>query len=78
MQRRIKMNKFKVLKRNNLPTKLPFLSTALIITLLDYWDAPEWLWGVMCFLLIITWIVCIYEVITQKEIDLLNNKEKRE
>jgi len=44
-----KNNVKKVLKPNNLPTRLPVWSTATSFLLLERFDAPQWLWGALGF-----------------------------
>jgi hypothetical protein len=50
----------KVIKPNNLPTKLPVAGSALWFTVLHYWHAPEWLWGVFGLALAIIWRTAIW------------------
>ena len=52
--------------RQNLPTRLPITPTLTIFLAMDYWDAPEWLFGVVCFSAAIIWGATIYSIATQK------------
>lgn len=72
------MKKRKVLNGNNLPSRLPIPGTALWITVLHYWKAPEWLWGVFGIVFLILWGWAIYATCTEERIDLLNNDPKDE
>jgi len=36
----------KVLKRSNLPTRLPLWQSVTCLLALEHWNAPEWLYGV--------------------------------
>jgi len=66
----------KVIKSTSLPTKLPIWSTITTALALDYWNAPQWLWGAMGLLFLIGWISCIICFATEEEIDLLKNDPK--
>jgi hypothetical protein len=63
----------KVLKQSNLPSKLPIGQTLLTILALDYWNAPQWLWGAFGLLFVIAWVGSIYSLCTEKGVDLLEN-----
>jgi hypothetical protein len=63
----------KVLKSNNLPSRLPIFPTLSTGIALDYWNAPQWLWGALGFLFLIAWIAAIYQIATQESVDLLKN-----
>lgn len=67
------MSSKKVISYKNLPAKLPFFQTAVCWLALDYYQAPGWLWGVMATLFSILWIVGIYTVGTQEEVNILKN-----
>ena len=54
------MKKKKVIGRNNLRMKSPITPTILFLLALDYWGAPEWLWGIVVFITVIFWGVFIY------------------
>ena len=55
--------------RKNLPTRLPITQTLTIFLAMDYWNAPEWLFGVICFSAAIIWAAAIYSISTQKTED---------
>jgi hypothetical protein len=55
--------------RKNLPTRLPITPTLTIFLAMDYWNAPEWLFGVICFSAAIIWAAAIYSISTQKTED---------
>ncbi|WP_421977847.1 hypothetical protein [Roseivirga seohaensis] len=67
------MEKRNVISRKNLPKNLPFMGTLTCILALDYWNAPEWLWGVIGALLLISWIVVIAARLKDTEIDVLDH-----
>ena len=50
----------------NLPTTIRITPTITIFLAMDYWNAPEWLFGVVCFSLAIIWGATIYSIATQK------------
>jgi hypothetical protein len=53
----------------NLPTKLPITQTLTIFLAMDYWNAPEWLFGVVCFSAAILLGVAIHAIVTEKKED---------
>lgn len=61
----------KVIKRSNLPKKLPVIGTLVMFLALDYWNAPQWLLGAMVILCILIWCVTIISIIKDEEVDLL-------
>lgn len=63
------MKPIKVIKRNNLPAKLPISSTVTCLLALDYWHASQWLWGVFGALFLVHWILIIVTIIIQEESD---------
>ncbi|WP_254562171.1 hypothetical protein [Dyadobacter diqingensis] len=67
------MKRNKVIKRNNLPTNLPFGGSALWFTVLHYWKAPEWLWGAFGLTFLVIWGTAIWARYNEEKIDLLNN-----
>lgn len=60
----------KVLARKQLPAKLPILNTLVFYLILDKFHAPQWLWGAVGLLMLLTWGVCIYVIATQQQIEL--------
>ncbi len=70
----MKMDKIKVIKRTNMPAKLPTINTVVIIMALDYWNAPEWMWGALLFLLAILWIASIVRMAISVSIDVFKTK----
>lgn len=68
------MDKIKVIKRGNMPSRLPTINTVVIVMALDYWNAPEWLWGALLFLLAILWIASIARMARSASIDVFKTK----
>jgi hypothetical protein len=62
----------RVIKSDNLPTRLPLISTMTIYLFLDHFNAPEWVWGGIGILLGILWIACVCKFFTDTSIDVLN------
>lgn len=63
----------KVISRKNLPVKLPFVQTLSVITALDYWKAPQYLWGSVGLFYVVIWAATFYAMGTQKEVDILKD-----
>lgn len=62
----------KVIKRSNLPKKLPVIGTLVMFLALDYWNAPQWLLGAMGILYLLIWCVIIISIIKEEEVDLFD------
>jgi hypothetical protein len=60
-----------VLSRNNIPTGLPVVSTLVWFLTMERFNAPAWLWGTMGTILALGWIGSIYNLVTEKETELL-------
>lgn len=65
----------KVLRPNNLPTRIPLGMTVLCWLALDHWNAPQWLYGAAALLFVILWINAIHGIATEEKIDLFKNDE---
>lgn len=63
----------KVIKRTNLPARLPLFETLIVITVMDYWNAPQWLWGVIGVLLFVVWICSLIMIFRQKGVDIFSD-----
>ena len=46
----------KKISSKNLPNRIPLAPTAVWITILHYWNAPEWLYGFFILVLLAAWI----------------------
>jgi len=68
------MKKRKVINRKQLPTKLPLTSTLLAILMMDYYSAPQWVWGVVITLLSVLWVYCLYAIVTDEDVEIDLNK----
>ena len=56
----------KKIHHKNLPTRLPIPLTLSVFLAMDYWNAPEWVFGIVCFSAVIIWGATIYSIATQK------------
>lgn len=66
----------KVIKRTNLPARLPLFETLIVITVMDYWNAPQWLWGVIGVLLFVVWICSLITIFRQKGVDIFSDNNQ--
>lgn len=64
----------KVIKRKNLPANLPVIHTLFSLLALDYWNAPQWLYGAVAVVLFIAWVASIYSIIKEEQTDIFNQK----
>ncbi|MGQ7868712.1 hypothetical protein [Sunxiuqinia sp. sy24] len=64
------MKKRKVISLNNLPVKLPLFQTLVTWIALDYWNAPQWLYGALGLLFLVVWIYAIVARVNQEETDI--------
>lgn len=72
----MKTKGLKVLRYDNLPGKLPIFPTLTTLLALEYWNAPEWLYGVLGVIFAFVWGASIWRILTQKAVDLLDNDDK--
>lgn len=68
------MKNKKVIDPKNLPIRLPFWPTLLAVLSLDYWSAPEWMWGTVICLLAIWWFIALWVVDKEEKIDLMSER----
>lgn len=61
----------KVISSKNLPRRAPFLDTIVYVTAMDYWNAPQWLWGAVGLLLLIGWISFIYVKKHEEDVEVM-------
>lgn len=66
------MESKKVISKKNLPTRSPILATVVYVLAMDYWNAPQWLWGAVGLLLVFIWIAWIVSFFNQDEIDIMS------
>ena len=64
------MSKKKVIAWNNLPARSPILSTVVYVTALNYWNAPEWLCGIVALLIGALWLSWVYSMFTRDQVDI--------
>ena len=69
------MKKIKVISNKSLPSKLPIWSSLTSFIALDYWNAPEWLWGAIGLFFLAAWVSIIIRLLYQENIDVFEEKE---
>lgn len=63
--------KRKIISKKNLPTGLPLFKLAVLLLLLDRYNAPEWAYGFfLCFCLFVI-IIQAYRWSTQESYDIM-------
>lgn len=67
----------KVIDNKNLPTKPPIFPTLVTAIALDYWHAPQWLWGALGLFWVIVWIACISVISKQEKTDIFAEKQEK-
>lgn len=65
----------KVINRNNLPVKMPIMNTVITVLAFDYWNAPQWLWGVMGIVCLGVWVYVFIRFKIEKPIDVINKSD---
>jgi len=63
------MSNKKVISYKNLPTRFPLQSTILYVMALFYFNAPQWLFGVVGVLLVLMWATWVYSVFEKEKVD---------
>lgn len=74
------MKKNKVIKSSSIETSSPMATTILYVLAMDYWNAPQWLWGAFGLILLAMWVLYFYSFFTEERVDLFkdsNNKTKK-
>jgi hypothetical protein len=66
----------RVIKRSNIPTGLPLLTTGVSWLLMDRFRSslPAWSWGVYWTLLVFLWLIALYSLATETQVDILPKK----
>lgn len=71
------MPKNKVIKMNNLPTRLPFVATLVYYLVLDRFNAPGWVWGAVGVLMLLVWILAIVNLMREEDVDLFFKESEK-
>jgi hypothetical protein len=66
----------KVIAQKNLPMRIPLWPTLTTWLLLDRFHAPEWLAGIMIFLIAFAWLVWFRDMYTRVDVDVLTNRRE--
>lgn len=69
------MKEMKKISRKNLPATLPLFKAMFLFMFMDYYNAPEWLWGIVIFLALIVFGLSIYSLSTEKLVDLFEGEK---
>lgn len=64
------MSTRKVVHVNDLPTRLPLTTTAVVGLLLDRFDAAGWVWGMVGTIVVLIWIFTLTRLWTERQIQL--------
>ena len=68
----------KELKRSNMPSRAPLISTLVVWMALDHWHAPLWLYGALGTVFLFLWIGFTYAMATGDAVDIIERVEARE
>jgi hypothetical protein len=60
----------RVISYKNRPATLPLWQTLTIFLMMDRFNAPGWLWGVIGTIVVLWWIGAIANISKQKEVDI--------
>lgn len=60
----------RVISYKNMPVRLPVGGTCVLYLMLDRFQAPGWVWGVLGTLLAILWGIVVHRLFAQKQIEL--------
>lgn len=71
------MKERKTIATKNLPTRIPLLSFVVIYLLLDKFNAPGYVYGIVGTLAVIILIALIYGMCTEQEVDIFKEDDKR-
>lgn len=68
----------KKISYRNIPSKPPIWNTLVCFLVMERFNAPEWLWGVLGFIFAIAWVASIYGIIMEEAVDIFEEKPKKE
>lgn len=69
------MSNKKVIKFDNLPTRLPVSLTILVWLAMDYWNCPMWAKGGLWTLLAIIWIGSVINIYREKHVNIFEDEK---
>lgn len=61
----------KVIKRSNLPVRLPILHTLVWWLVFERLDAAGWVWGATGAVIVILWIAVIIGAVREEDVDVI-------
>lgn len=70
-----KANRQRVIRRANLPMRMPLWHTLVLYLFLDRLHAPGFVWGAVGLYLALGWGVWIYAQFTESPVDVLSNSD---
>lgn len=70
------MDRKKVIDRKNLPVKFPLMQSILIYVVLDYYNAPGWLWGILTTLYSLIWILAIISFTREIDVNIFSQNNE--
>ena len=65
----------KVIAYKEMPSRLPFMQTAVLYLLLDHFRSPGYVWGVAFTMMAIYWIVAIVVLCVQEQTLIFTSRE---
>ncbi len=69
------MKEKKVISNKDLPTRAPLLLTCVTYLMLEKFNSPSWLYGVLFTFIAIFWIVFFVNIFNEKQTSVLGNDE---
>lgn len=69
------MSDKKVIKFDNLPTRLPFSQTIILWLAMDVWNLPMWAKGGLWTLLALIWIGSVINICREKYINIFEDEK---
>lgn len=66
-------SKQKVIRWSNLPVRSPIPATVIYITALDYWNAPQWTWGIFGLILFVMWGNWVLSFFSQESVNIFED-----
>lgn len=66
----------KVIKSSNFPSRLPIYSAALCWLFLDYYNAPDWLWGCLITLWSLVAVGFIVSKWQEEDVDIFEEPDE--
>ena len=65
----------KVIKRDNLPTRLPVLFTLVVWLLLDRFDPDGWVHGAVWAVVVLLWVGSVVALVREQDVDIFGGRK---